>query len=194
MAQHEQLRGNHERSLEALENASAERKAELKERQESLEEYKDHESRASAERHKIEALFEEESGRERHHTNMDAAQPASSHRKQITQPERKASYKKTMYEIRTHMSPAQKAFSRFIHIPVVEKTSDAIGKTVARPNAILAGSFAAFILVAVVYVVARTLGYRLSGTETIAAFVAGWLIGVAYDFIKVMVTGRRSRI
>lgn len=193
MAQNEHLHGGHERSTEALEKASAERKAELKERWESSAEgYQEHEQRASAERSNIEALFEEEQGSERKSAHMDGDLPLT-HRKQVTNTERKASYKKTMYEIRHHMSPAQKTFSKFIHIPAVEKTSEALGNTLARPNAMLAGGFSAFILVAIVYVVARTMGYRLSGTESIAAFVVGWLIGIVLDFFRVMASGRRSR-
>jgi hypothetical protein len=39
--------------------------------------------------------------------------------------------------------------------------------------------------------VAKHYGYRLSGFEAIGAFIAGWLVGILYDFFKVMITGKK---
>lgn len=92
---------------------------------------------------------------------------------------------------RSHMSPSSRAFSKVIHNPVVEKTSEVVGNTIARPNAILSGSIGAFVLVLGVFLIARHYGYPLSGAETIVAFAAGWLIGMIYDFLRTMITGGR---
>ena len=89
------------------------------------------------------------------------------------------------------MKAQDRALSKVIHAPGIEKASETIGSTVARPNAILAGSVVAFVLVLGVYIIAKTLGYPLSGFETIAAFVVGWIIGTLYDFFKVMITGKK---
>jgi hypothetical protein len=35
------------------------------------------------------------------------------------------------------------------------------------------------------------MGYPLSGFETIGAFALGWMLGIVFDFFKVMVTGRK---
>ncbi len=101
------------------------------------------------------------------------------------------SFKETMTEVRTHMSPASRTFSKVIHNRTVEKVSDVAGNTIARPNAILSGAVAAFILTLAAYLVAKNLGYPLSGFESIGAFAVGWLLGLTYDFVKIMVTGRR---
>lgn len=61
----------------------------------------------------------------------------------------------------------------------------------ARPNAILAGSVVAFFAVLGVYLLAKNLGYVLSGFETIAAFVIGWIIGILYDYFRTMITGKK---
>ena len=95
-----------------------------------------------------------------------------------------------MKQLQSELKPSQRAFSKFIHNPVVEKTSDAVGSTVARPNAILAGAVTAFILVLAVYLIAKFYGYTLSGFETIGAFIVGWILGLLYDFFKVMITGK----
>ena len=89
------------------------------------------------------------------------------------------------------MTPASRTFSRIIHNKTVEKVSDAAGNTIARPNAILSGAVLAFVLTLSVYLIAKNLGYPLSGFETIGAFAVGWVLGITYDFLKVMVTGRK---
>jgi hypothetical protein len=106
--------------------------------------------------------------------------------------DRKASYKKTMKETQAHMKPAERTFSKVIHNPAVEKTSEAVGATVARPNAILAGSLTAFLLTLGIYVFAKHYVYPLIGFETIAAFILGWVIGILFDYLRVMITGKRA--
>lgn len=109
----------------------------------------------------------------------------------VSKKERKASYQKHMKTLQAELPPAQRAFSKVIHNPVVEKTSEVVGATVARPNAILAGALVAFFAVLAVYLVAKHFGYVLSGFETIAAFIVGWILGILYDFFRVMITGKR---
>ena len=104
----------------------------------------------------------------------------------------KTSYKKTMKETQAHMKPAERTFSKVIHNPAVEKTSEAVGSTVARPNAILAGSLTAFLMTLGVYLFAKYYGYPLSGFETIAAFTLGWLVGLMFDYLRVMITGKKA--
>lgn len=104
---------------------------------------------------------------------------------------RKEAYEHTMSEMRSSLSPARRAFSNVIHNPVVENVSEVAGKTVARPNAILGGSMMAFFVVLIVFLVARQYGYPLSGSETILAFGVGWVLGIVFDYLRVMITGRR---
>ncbi|PLS80631.1 hypothetical protein CYG49_04705 [Candidatus Saccharibacteria bacterium] len=187
----EQFKGGAERGLESISDVAAERSKELLSNPTSPEHDKG-EASASVERKKIEVLFsQEQSPSERKHAQLDGSGP-SRQVKDVTKRDREASYKKTMTHIQSEMPAASRTFSKVIHIPVVEKTSDTIGSTLARPNALLTGSFMAFILVAAVYFLAKTFGYRLSGFETIAAFIAGWIIGIAYDYIRIMVTGKRT--
>jgi hypothetical protein len=89
------------------------------------------------------------------------------------------------------LSAPERIFSKVIHNKTVETVSDTVGSTVARPNAILSGSVCAFLLVATVYILARYQGYGLSGFETIAAFILGWIIGIVIDFLRIMISGKR---
>ncbi|RWZ78493.1 MAG: hypothetical protein EOT05_01925 [Candidatus Microsaccharimonas sossegonensis] len=109
----------------------------------------------------------------------------------ISKKEKNASYKKHMKQLQAELPPAQRAFSKFIHAPIVEKASEIIGGTVARPNAVLSGAVVAFVLVLAVYLIAKYFGYVLSGFETIGAFIIGWVIGILYDYFKVLVTGKK---
>lgn len=102
------------------------------------------------------------------------------------------SFKQTMGQIQNELPTTQRVFSKVIHNGIVEKTSDVVGGTLARPNALFAGAFVAFILTILTYTVAKTIGYALSGFETIAAFIIGWIIGIAYDYLKVLLTGKKS--
>jgi len=109
-----------------------------------------------------------------------------------TKSERAASYKKTMKQVQSELPPPSRAFSKFTHNKTVERISDGLGATVARPNAILAGSMTAFIFTLAIFLVARYYGYPLSGTETIAAFVIGWMVGLLVDYLRLEFTGGKS--
>jgi hypothetical protein len=100
------------------------------------------------------------------------------------------SFKTQMKDIRNEMPVLNRTFSKIIHTKAVETTSEAIGSTLARPNAILSGSIVAFILTAGFYFWAKYVGYPLSGFETIGAFIVGWLIGIIFDFTRIMFTGK----
>lgn len=121
--------------------------------------------------------------------------------KQVVTPERKhaliskqdkeQSFNTTMREVRSQLSPINRTFSKVIHQPVVEKTSEFLGNTVARPNAILSGSLFAFLITAAFYLIARFNGYPLSGTETIATFIIGWCVGLIFDYIRLLFAGKK---
>lgn len=104
---------------------------------------------------------------------------------------RDESYKITMKRVQSEMSGPERAFSKIIHNKAVERTSEVVGSTIARPDAILSGSVFACLLVLGVYILARTNGFSLSGFETIAAFIVGWVLGIIFDFLRAMITGKR---
>jgi hypothetical protein len=104
---------------------------------------------------------------------------------------KRESFSATMQDIRSHMSVSEKTFSKVIHNKTIEKVSDIGASTVARPNAILSGAILAFTLTLAVYLIAKNQGYVLSGFETIGAFILGWIIGLGYDFLKIMITGKK---
>lgn len=150
------------------------------------------ESKAEKE-HNVEKALEEAnkeaiSGRETTAGEQKKAEPAQTRTLPRTRDE---SYKTTMKHVQSEMSAPARAFSKFIHNKAVERTSEVIGSTVARPDAILSGSIFAFALVLGLYLLARYNGFSLSGFETIGAFVLGWILGIIFDFLRAMITGKR---
>jgi hypothetical protein len=137
------------------------------------------------------ALSIEAGGAEKARKEPSKAPTKAKRRGSISKQEKEASFKRHMKQVQAEMSPPARVFSKFIHNKAVERTSEVVGGTVARPNAILAGAVVAFVFVLVVYLIAKHFGYVLSGFETIAAFIAGWLIGILYDYFRVLVTGKR---
>lgn len=175
----------------ALEEAGAERREELRQDFEKVElktpeqdaeklQHEAFEKAASIERDKVREAAQE--------TVPEKEKPRAGRR---SKKELEASFNAPMDEVRAQMSPSSRAFSKVIHNKAVEGVSDALGSTVARPNAILSGAVFAFVLTFAVYLLAKNLGYPLSGFETIGAFILGWVLGILYDFLKVMITGRK---
>lgn len=130
---------------------------------------------------------------EKHQLDHKEAAPVEQPERRVgrTKREKEQAFATTIDEARRHMSPVGRSFSRFIHHPVVEKTSDVVGSTIARPNAIAMGAIFAFLFTLAIYLIAHNNGYPLSGTESIAAFIAGWLFGQLFDYFKTLITGKR---
>lgn len=115
------------------------------------------------------------------------ASPAERRRGPISKKQLEGSFESQMFQVRSHLSGSSRLFSKFIHSKPIEKTSDFVGATIARPNALLSGSIVAFISITLLYFTAKHFGYALTGFETIAAFIVGWVIGILYDYISSIV-------
>ena len=187
----EKLTSTPEHNTETLHEAGEQHSERLKERREKAGELSgariDHEqARADAREHAI-------SIEKKHLSKETIAHPAPATRRgAIRKQDLDATYKRTMKQVQSELSTPSRAFSKVIHTKAVEKTSEALESTVARPNAILAGAIGAFVLTLAIYLLAKHFGYRLSGSETIAGFVIGWVCGLLLDYFRVMITGKHS--
>ena len=171
--------GELEKSASEVERSAAEK---LKERAERAVEQQ-HESIDEAHR---EALEQAETSQ-----TAETEKPAASETpRQITKADRTNSYRKTMEKMQSELPPASRTFSKVIHNPAIEKASEAIGSTVARPNLIIAGALGAIASV-IVYFIARRYGYVLSGSETIILFICGWVIGAIVEYARIGFLNKR---
>ncbi|HMH70561.1 MAG TPA: hypothetical protein VK502_04120 [Candidatus Saccharimonadales bacterium] len=176
--------------IEAIERAGAERREQLREQFEQEKSHEKTPEEVDTARHEVEKVTHETEKKAELDKTRETS-PAERRSSLHSKAERDASFNMTMDEVHTQMSAPSRAFSKIIHNKTVERVSDATAATIARPNAILSGAVFAFVLTLGVYLVAKNLGYPLSGFETIGAFVLGWIIGILYDFLKVMITGRK---
>lgn len=189
----EKLNTSPERSAEALGETIDEQREQLRAKHEKAGELSPEDGERKAEKARVEALenaVSVEAGGAEKKRDSEPSSPAA-RRGRVTKKERDASYKRTMKQVQEEMSPAERTFSKVIHNKTVEKTSEVVGATVARPNAMLSGAIAAFVITLVVYTIAKTIGYQLSGFESIGSFVIGWIIGMLFDYLRVLVTGKR---
>ncbi|QHN42461.1 hypothetical protein GII36_01165 [Candidatus Mycosynbacter amalyticus] len=103
------------------------------------------------------------------------------------------SFATTMHQARTHMRRPARAWSHLIHWRPLDIASNALGITVARPNAILYGSVVSICVTLSMYLIAKHYGYTLSGSESLVAFAIGWVIGIVIDYTHLLITGGRKR-
>ncbi len=141
-------------------------------------------------RKETESIFAKERSSERAHGGEPTAS-ATAIRK-ITKREKQRVYKQTLKRAQSEMKAPARIFSKVIHSPIVEKTSDVVGNTIARPNALLGGGVMAFIAISILYTIGQMYGYRLSGFEMIGAYVLGWIAGIVLDYFRVMASGKTS--
>ncbi|HET7630277.1 MAG TPA: hypothetical protein VFK03_02790 [Candidatus Saccharimonadales bacterium] len=179
---------SHENSTAELEKAAEAQAEKLKNRAEKGQEQSPDNKAEAIERarHETKEVFSKEAGKEK----RSGGEPDVRVVRRATKSQKQAHYKTTMKQIQSEMPPVSRVFSKVIHNPVIERSSEAVGATVARPNAILAGSVCAFMVVLVVYLVTKHYGYVLSGFETIGSFILGWVLGLIYDYTRVALAGR----
>ena len=193
MSKHENQPASHEQSHtnEALEKVGIEQREHLRE---ELEKASSKESERDTDITSVqrEALVNAASSEKVNHEQTHRESSPAERRGPITKKQLDARFNDTMQAVREELSPQARTFSKLIHNKAVEKTSDVIGNTIARPNALLAGAIGAFVLTLAIYLFAKNMGYRLSGFEPIAAFLIGWVIGLLYDYFKVMITGKKQ--
>lgn len=134
-------------------------------------------------RHEVERITTEAEEKQRQEQQKTAS-AEKVEQKPLTKRDINKKYKETMTNMQSQLPKSSRAFSKVIHNPVVEKTSEVIGNTVARPNLVISGAIGSLASV-VVYVIARKYGYELSGFETIGFFILGWTIGAVIEYARV---------
>lgn len=97
-------------------------------------------------------------------------------------------YSRTMTRVRKHLSLPSRAFSKVVHSKIVDKPSEAIGKTIARPSSMLGGAFFAAIGTSILLWATKHYGYEYNYLAILLLFAGGMAIGlfaeVGYRLIK----------
>ena len=98
----------------------------------------------------------------------------------------------TIKQVQSELPTGNRIFSKFIHNNVVEKTSDIIGNTIARPNAILVWSYFCFLLdtVNVHYRKDHTVIHCLVLKQLLRSRLVGyWELYI--DYLRILFTGNK---
>lgn len=105
---------------------------------------------------------------------------------------RRQAYAETMRSLQSHLKGPSRTFSKVIHNPVIEKTSEALGQTVMRPSVTLGASSTALVVGALTYLVAKRYGYSLSGSELLFSLLIGGVIGLLIEGVLKLFRRRKT--
>lgn len=168
--EHQPQPGSHERSEQLSQELEAARREKLEELRQHAESEPDHaEKRAEAAREIINR--QEQAPKPAAHAENKAPSvkiPFINHR---------LNYAQTLASVQRKLSPVSRTFSEVIHTPAIEKTSEVMEKTVARPSVVLGATWTALLVGGIFYFVARHFGYTLSGSEMLFSLIVGALLG-----------------
>ena len=92
-------------------------------------------------------------------------------------------YMRAMTRVRKHLSVPSRAFSKVVHSKALERPSEVIGNTVARPSGMLGGAFVAAIGSSILLWVTKHYGYEYNYLAVILLFVIGMTLGLAVEIL-----------
>jgi len=158
-------------------------------RQEKLEELRNQPEAASEHAEKRAEAAREVINRQEHAPQPDQGETeGQAAAKPVFRLDHKIDYAHTMASVRAKLSPVSRSFSKVIHAPIIEKASEALEETVARPSVVAGSTWTALIVGGAFYISARTFGFALSGSELLFSFIIGAVLGLSFEFL-----GRRLR-
>lgn len=101
-------------------------------------------------------------------------------------------YRKTLERIRPKLSAPDRALSRVVHHPTVEKASEIGAKTIARPSGVMGGALGALIGSSFLLFMAKRYGFEYNYGLFFLLFLGGFGIGVVVELI-IKLTTRKKR-
>jgi hypothetical protein len=93
------------------------------------------------------------------------------------------SYRSVMHRVERQLPTYQRAFSKFIRNPSVDKASIIVGDTIARPSGIIGGAGLAFFGLLIFGYTAKSVGFELPNSLFVLLVIVGWIGGLLFDFL-----------
>jgi hypothetical protein len=112
-------------------------------------------------------------------SHKENEQPKHHHPVLVNKQLKDMAFSRSMTRTRKKLSAPSRAFSKVVHAPIIDKSSELVGKTVARPSSMLAGAFLAFVGTSILLWVTRYYGYTYNYLLVILLFVGGAIAGIA---------------
>lgn len=110
----------------------------------------------------------------------------------ITKQLKADAYKQMVKKAQSNLNVPQRAFSKLIHLKVVDTSSNAAAKTIARPSAFLGGSVGALVGSAVLLYFSRQNGFSYNYAAIFVLFVGGFFVGALVELIARLLFRKRS--
>lgn len=105
---------------------------------------------------------------------------------------RSVSYASMLSSVRKHLNTRDKAISRLIHKPTVEKLSEVASATVARPTGLFSAGLFAFIGSIVSLYMAKEYGFIYNTNLFILLLVVGYVVGLVFELLQKLLTRNRD--
>lgn len=147
---------------------------------------KDLAKRGEAAERKLSAEKKKEADIEKENKNVEKAEHKSPKAKvpaSFTKKEKSQVYRKEIKTVQAQLPRSSRVFSKVVHNAAVEKVSDAAGKTVLRPSALVGGAVVGLAAGITVYTIARYYGYYMPSWLLPILLILGALLGVAAELI-----------
>ncbi|MDB5163699.1 MAG: hypothetical protein JWS12_316 [Candidatus Saccharibacteria bacterium] len=101
----------------------------------------------------------------------------------MTRDIKQQAFNKTLKRVQSRLNPTERAFSKVVHQPVVDKFSTVTAKTVARPSGILTGGICALLGSLGLLYLSKTYGFTYNYLVFFATFIIGYAVGVGIELI-----------
>ncbi len=178
--QHPLLEQGNEHLLSA-EN-SVEHKGSLKSHERELtDSEREHGTEKSVDSHRETVEQHAIAGVEHSATERETPQSSTGHPLIATLQLKTAAWSRSMTRTRKKLAIPDRVFSKVIHNEAIDRPSEFIGKTIARPSGMLWGSVFAFLGTSALLWVTRYYGYEFNYLLFILLFVGGAIVGTALE-------------
>lgn len=119
------------------------------------------------------------------HSNVEKAhQPQQQHHPVMVGKQLKEmAYSRSMTRVRKQLALPSRLFSRAVHSKVLDKPSEVLGNTVARPSGILGGAILAAFGTSTLLWLTKHYGYEYNYLAVILLFGIGLVVGISLEFI-----------
>lgn len=92
-------------------------------------------------------------------------------------------YRRSLTNIRQHLSGPDKVLSTVIHKPIVEHTSNAFAASIGRPLGLLGGASVALIGSCWVLYASKHYGFRYNYALLLGFFIGGYMLGITVEVL-----------
>jgi len=118
----------------------------------------------------------------KHEISHSGSESTNHHPVLVNKHLKETAFTRSLTRTRKKLSAPSKAFSKVIHVPVIDKSSEFIGRTVARPTSMLWGAMFAFIGTSGLLWVTKYYGYEYNYLLVVMLFVGGAILGTLAEF------------